>query len=234
MSRCLNGTLRLQQQRSRERSMACLNILRMISGSKEVKFVVRTWLGVIPRELDLIPRRLGTTRLTTLTVDWALPTAFTRFRRKALGHYTQVVWKNSTRLGCSDGRATVDNLESDYWVCQYCSAENYRGQFAEKVLRWFVAVAVFIAIAITIFIKARGCSRCLPLIARIIALASGVLFRSHLCPRLQFFHRRRQRPLAQPTALIPPTFSLQSTAMCSGLPVGGQSMATHAWVQKLH
>ena len=52
---------------------------------------------------------------------------------KALGHYTQVVWKSSTRLGYSVGRATVNNLECDYWVCQYCSGEISRRQFADNV-----------------------------------------------------------------------------------------------------
>ena len=51
---------------------------------------------------------------------------------KALGHYTQVVWKTSTRLGCGVGRATVNNLKGDYWVCQYCSVGNYRRQFCRQ------------------------------------------------------------------------------------------------------
>ena len=63
---------------------AIVNILRVIPGSKGVKFVVRTCLGVFPRELDLIPRRLCTTTLATLTVVWALRTEFTRLRAKRL------------------------------------------------------------------------------------------------------------------------------------------------------
>lgn len=53
---------------------------------------------------------------------------------EAIGHYTQVVWKTSTKLGCAKGKATVSGKAGDYWVCQYCSAGNYGGQFKEKVL----------------------------------------------------------------------------------------------------
>ena len=54
---------------------------------------------------------------------------------EALGHYTQIVWKGSTRLGCGVGRATTKNLEGDFWVCQYCKGGNYQGQFADNVSR---------------------------------------------------------------------------------------------------
>jgi len=44
---------------------------------------------------------------------------------KACGHYTQVVWKNTTQLGC--GRA-ICNDKSQVWVCNYLPAGNYVGQ----------------------------------------------------------------------------------------------------------
>eukprot|EP00450_Noctiluca_scintillans_P029456 CAMPEP_0194549482 /NCGR_PEP_ID=MMETSP0253-20130528/95227_1 /TAXON_ID=2966 /ORGANISM="Noctiluca scintillans" /LENGTH=362 /DNA_ID=CAMNT_0039396911 /DNA_START=46 /DNA_END=1131 /DNA_ORIENTATION=- len=54
---------------------------------------------------------------------------------EALGHYTQIVWQGSTRLGCGVGRATAttQNLEGDFRVCQYCKGGNYQGQFAANV-----------------------------------------------------------------------------------------------------
>jgi len=54
---------------------------------------------------------------------------------EALGHYTQIVWQGSTRLGCGVGRATAttQNLEGDFWVCQYCKGGNYQGQFTDNV-----------------------------------------------------------------------------------------------------
>ncbi len=40
------------------------------------------------------------------------------------GHYTQIVWSNSTQVGC--GTVTCDGL--DIWVCQYNPAGNVIGQ----------------------------------------------------------------------------------------------------------
>jgi len=40
------------------------------------------------------------------------------------GHYTQIVWKNTTKVGC--GTATCDGL--DIWVCQYDPPGNFIGQ----------------------------------------------------------------------------------------------------------
>eukprot|EP00429_Kryptoperidinium_foliaceum_P075400 CAMPEP_0176222522 /NCGR_PEP_ID=MMETSP0121_2-20121125/20277_1 /TAXON_ID=160619 /ORGANISM="Kryptoperidinium foliaceum, Strain CCMP 1326" /LENGTH=232 /DNA_ID=CAMNT_0017561737 /DNA_START=69 /DNA_END=767 /DNA_ORIENTATION=+ len=52
---------------------------------------------------------------------------------EAIGHYTQVVWSTSVKLGCGKGKATVGGNAGDLWVCQYGPAGNYGGQFAEKV-----------------------------------------------------------------------------------------------------
>jgi len=56
----------------------------------------------------------------------------------ALCHYTQVVWRSSTLLGCGQGRATIDHpthgpMEGDYWVCQYSPAGNMQGAFDNNV-----------------------------------------------------------------------------------------------------
>merc|ERR1719471_810352 len=42
------------------------------------------------------------------------------------GHYTQVVWKASTSLGCGGNNGLI--------VCQYGPSGNYYGQFEENVL----------------------------------------------------------------------------------------------------
>jgi hypothetical protein len=52
---------------------------------------------------------------------------------EAIGHYTQVVWRGSTKLGCGKGRSTVNANSGDFWVCQYCTAGNYAGQFEQNV-----------------------------------------------------------------------------------------------------
>ena len=49
----------------------------------------------------------------------------------ATGHFTQVVWKGSTGLGCAVTRC---NAEGPIYVCHYTPAGNYVGQFEENVL----------------------------------------------------------------------------------------------------
>jgi hypothetical protein len=49
------------------------------------------------------------------------------------GHFTQVIWRNTTSLGC--GRATSQTADADGWywtyvVCQYSAAGNVTGQHA--------------------------------------------------------------------------------------------------------
>ena len=44
---------------------------------------------------------------------------------QACGHYTQVVWKTTTEVGCAN--AVCDDF-SQVWVCNYAPAGNYVGQ----------------------------------------------------------------------------------------------------------
>ncbi|WP_375755899.1 CAP domain-containing protein [Corallococcus exercitus] len=48
------------------------------------------------------------------------------------GHYTQVVWRNTRRLGCATKRCTgnspVGGTTWDFWVCNYAPPGNYPGQ----------------------------------------------------------------------------------------------------------
>jgi len=53
---------------------------------------------------------------------------------EAICHYTQVVWKASTKLGCGQGRAPYMGDEGDFWVCQYGPGGNYQGEFDAQVL----------------------------------------------------------------------------------------------------
>ncbi len=55
------------------------------------------------------------------------------------GHFTQVVWKNSTELGCgaAQGVKTIQGNEYKalYVVCQYSPAGNVSGQFPDNVMQ---------------------------------------------------------------------------------------------------
>lgn len=55
------------------------------------------------------------------------------------GHFTQVVWKNTTELGCGVAQGTESRSGYEftkiYVVCHYQTAGNYMGQFMENVLK---------------------------------------------------------------------------------------------------
>jgi len=53
---------------------------------------------------------------------------------KSVGHYTQVVWQSTTKLGCGTAKFIHHSgSERDYWVCQYGPGGNYGGQYGNNV-----------------------------------------------------------------------------------------------------
>lgn len=50
----------------------------------------------------------------------------------ATGHFTQMIWANSRRLGC--GTSTCGGKR--IWVCHYDPPGNYRGEYAKNVRPW--------------------------------------------------------------------------------------------------
>lgn len=51
-----------------------------------------------------------------------------------VGHFTQVVWKTTTQVGCGYKSGCETGDWSDIWVCQYQAPGNILGQFAQNVL----------------------------------------------------------------------------------------------------
>lgn len=43
---------------------------------------------------------------------------------KACGHYTQVVWRDTTKVGCGRATCTADDFVNTVWVCRYSPAGN--------------------------------------------------------------------------------------------------------------
>ncbi|QRV90690.1 cysteine-rich Secretory family protein [Ceratobasidium sp. AG-Ba] len=53
-------------------------------------------------------------------------------------HFTQVVWKATTKVGCAVASCNLANFDKQFWpvkfhVCEYSSAGNVIGQFAQNV-----------------------------------------------------------------------------------------------------
>lgn len=46
---------------------------------------------------------------------------------KVCGHYTQVVWRETTKMGCARTQCLSDRNQIDILVCQYSPAGNYLG-----------------------------------------------------------------------------------------------------------
>ncbi|PTB64744.1 PR-1-like protein [Trichoderma citrinoviride] len=54
------------------------------------------------------------------------------------GHFTQLVWKSSTKVGCYTAKCpagTVLSMQSWYTVCNYSPPGNFGGRYAENVLK---------------------------------------------------------------------------------------------------
>ncbi len=48
---------------------------------------------------------------------------------EACGHYTQVVWRNTTQVGCGAADCASGKYRGTFWVCNYNPPGNYGGQY---------------------------------------------------------------------------------------------------------
>ena len=44
------------------------------------------------------------------------------------GHFTQMIWKNTKKIGCGQSTRKKGSMTTVYWVCQYDPPGNYNGQ----------------------------------------------------------------------------------------------------------
>jgi len=92
--------------------------------------------GAQPEGENLWTGTRGAYRYEEMIGHWVAEKAFyrrgvtpdfsTTGRWEDVAHYTQIVWRGTTRLGC----ATASNAKDDYLVCRYTPAGNVVGQVA--------------------------------------------------------------------------------------------------------
>lgn len=66
-------------------------------------------------------------------IDKTYPRGIVKGFGGGTGHYTQVVWKDSIKLGCGKGQPMKKYPWHDLWVCQYQVAGNMGGQYEKNV-----------------------------------------------------------------------------------------------------
>jgi pathogenesis-related protein 1 len=55
-------------------------------------------------------------------------TCYMSMHSDGCGHYTQIVWRNSTQLGCGVATCKSGQLTNDIWICNYAPPGNVVGQ----------------------------------------------------------------------------------------------------------
>eukprot|EP00961_Rhodomonas_salina_P022602 303698-Rhodomonas_salina.1 len=99
------------------------------SNGRDFKYVANMWYNEVEYYDFAQPVRGACTgRRCDLTED-GCPAGTSINAAEAIGHFTQVVWKGSTKLGC--GSASCAN--GQIVVCQYDPTGNFIGQYSANV-----------------------------------------------------------------------------------------------------
>ena len=62
-----------------------------------------------------------------MTNDKCDTTCYTKLNSDGCGHYTQIVWRTSTEVGCGVATCTNGGAKEDIWICNYKPPGNYIG-----------------------------------------------------------------------------------------------------------
>jgi pathogenesis-related protein 1 len=65
---------------------------------------------------------------TFMVTDKCDTTCYTNMHSDGCGHYTQIVWRKSTQVGCGVATCKAGFGNEDIWICNYAPAGNYVGQ----------------------------------------------------------------------------------------------------------
>jgi pathogenesis-related protein 1 len=56
------------------------------------------------------------------------PSCYQSMMSDGCGHYTQIVWRDSTQIGCGFSTCTSGGLHVEIWICNYAPAGNFVGE----------------------------------------------------------------------------------------------------------
>ncbi|KIK55517.1 hypothetical protein GYMLUDRAFT_76469 [Collybiopsis luxurians FD-317 M1] len=80
----------------------------------------------------------GNYNITTALGDWAAEASQYNPRNPQYSHFTQMVWKDTTQVGCAvqtcDGIFQSDYGPAQFYTCEYYPQGNIIGQFSENVM----------------------------------------------------------------------------------------------------
>jgi pathogenesis-related protein 1 len=84
--------------------------------------------GKSPYGENIIATGLGSTP-SSVVAEWASESRYYTYSTNSCngdcGHYTQLVWRDTSRVGCGVAR----NKQREVWVCSYDPAGNYLGEW---------------------------------------------------------------------------------------------------------